>query len=147
MPWPTSSPATSPCPVASVIFSIQNDLAVVSTALAESVDVSAVPMSASQITLALAEYGNAVITTALGRGTSFLDWDRLVANVVGFNAGISLDTLAQIALASATSVFFAFGDGSNTPAPSRPPSPPRTTGGPGRAQGPGYVTAGKCADH
>lgn len=108
-------PSNQAMPGSSVTFSIQNDLAVVSTALQESVDVSAVPMSASQISLTLAEYGNAVITTALGRGTSFLDWDRLVANVVGFNAGISLDTLAQIPLAAATNVFFNFGDGTNTP--------------------------------
>ena len=108
-------PSNQSMPGATVVFSIQNDLAIVSTALAESVDVSAVPMSATQVTLALGEYGNAVITTALGRGTSFLDWDRLVANVVGFNAGISLDTLAQIALSNATSINYAFGDGSNTP--------------------------------
>jgi N4-gp56 family major capsid protein len=109
-------PSNQAMPGASVTFSIQNDLSVVSTPLAESVDVSAVPMSASQITLTLGEYGNAVITTALGRGTSFLDWDRLVANVVGYNAGISLDTLASIALAAATNVTYAYGDGTNTPA-------------------------------
>jgi N4-gp56 family major capsid protein len=106
-------PSQQAMPGSSVTFSIQNDLAVVSTPLSESVDVSAVPMSASQVTLSLAEYGNAIITTALGRGTSFLDWDRLVANVIGFNAGISLDTLAQIVLAAATNVFYCYGDGSN----------------------------------
>jgi N4-gp56 family major capsid protein len=108
-------PSNQAMPGTSVVFSVQNDLAIVSTALAESVDVSAVALSATQVTLTLAEYGNAVITTALGRGTSFLDWDRLVANVVGFNAGISLDTLAQIALSNATNVSYDYGNGTNTP--------------------------------
>jgi N4-gp56 family major capsid protein len=106
-------PSNQAMPGSSVTFSIQNDLSVVSTPLAESTDVSAVPMSASQITVTLGEYGNAVITTALGRGTSFLDWDNLVANVVGYNAGISLDTLAQIPLANATNVSYCVGDGTN----------------------------------
>ena len=108
-------PSNQSMPGSSVVFSIQNDLSVVSTPLAESVDVSAVPMSASQITVTLGEYGNAVITTALGRGTSFLDWDNLVANVVGYNAGISLDTLAQVPLAAGTNVFYSQGTGAAPP--------------------------------
>lgn len=99
----------------SVTFSFQNDLAIASTPLSESVDVSAQAMSASNINYALAEYGNAIITTALGRGTSFLDWDKLVTNVLGFNAGISLDTLAQIVLMGATNHFYAVGAGTNVP--------------------------------
>lgn len=109
-------PSNQAMPGSSVTFSVQNDLNIVSTALSESVDVSAVPMSATQVSVTLVEFGNAVITTALGRGTSFLDWDRLVANVVGYNAGISLDTLAQIPLAAATNVIYAVGDGTNVPA-------------------------------
>lgn len=108
-------PSEQSYPGVSVTFQIQNDLAVASTALSESSDVSTVAMSGSTVSLTLAEYGNAVITTALGRGTSFLDWDRLVTNVVGYNAGISLDTLAQIALASGTNVNYAYGNGTNTP--------------------------------
>ena len=97
----------------SVVFTIQSDLAVASTSLSESTDVSAVAMADSQVTLNLAEYGNAVITTALGRGTSFLDIDRLVTNVVGFNAGISLDTIARNVLQAGTNVNYAAGNGTN----------------------------------
>ena len=107
-------PSNQSMPGSAVTFTIQNDLAVASTSLSESVDVSAVAMSDSQITLTLAEYGNAVITTALGRGTSFLDLDRLVTNVVGFNAGISLDTIARNVLQAGSNVNYAAGNGTNT---------------------------------
>src|SRR5690349_4374186 len=55
-----------------VIFTIQSDLSAATSTLAESTDVSAVVMSDSQVTVTLAEYGNAVITTALLRGTTFI---------------------------------------------------------------------------
>jgi N4-gp56 family major capsid protein len=44
------------------------------------------------------EYGTAVTTTALLRGTSMIPIDPLVAERVGYNAGISVDTLARQAL-------------------------------------------------
>ena len=108
-------PSNQSMPGSSVTFNIQNDLAVATTPLSETVDVSAVPMSATQVTLNLLEYGNAVLTTALGRGTSMFDWDRLVANTIGYNAGISLDTLAGNALGNGTNVIYCYGDGSATP--------------------------------
>ena len=107
-------PSNQSMPGSAVTFTIQNDLAVASSTLSESTDVSAVAMSDSQVTLTLGEYGNAVITTALGRGTSFLDIDRLVTNVVGFNAGISLDTIARNVLQAGTNVNYSTGTG---PAP------------------------------
>src|SRR5581483_12484490 len=48
-----------------VQFTIQSDLSFVSTALSESSDVSAVALADSTVSLTLAEYGNAVITSAL----------------------------------------------------------------------------------
>ena len=45
-----------------------------------------------------AEYGNAVTTTALLRGTSMIPIDPLVAERVGYNAGESIDTVAGTAL-------------------------------------------------
>lgn len=102
-------PTAQSMPGSSVAFTIQSDLAVASTALNESIDVSAVAMSDSQVTLTLAEYGNAVITTAKLRGTSFIDLDPVVANVIGFNAGISLDTLARDVLKAGTNVNYASG--------------------------------------
>lgn len=96
-------------PGSSVIFTIISDLAVASTALNESVDVDAVAMADSNVTVTLVEQGNAVITTAKLRGTSFLEVDPLVANVVGFNAGISQDTIARDVLKAGTNVRYATG--------------------------------------
>lgn len=72
-----------------------SDLAAQSTALDESTDVTALTMGDSTTTITLVEYGAAVQTTALVRGTSFVPYDPIVANVVGFNAGLSIDTVAR----------------------------------------------------
>jgi N4-gp56 family major capsid protein len=94
-----------------VKFTIVNDLAFATTALNESTDVTAVALGDSQVTVTLSEYGNAVTTTALARGTSFLDLDPIVANVVGYNAGGSLDSLAKIILQAGTNVSYSTGTG------------------------------------
>lgn len=94
-------------PGSSTIFTIQNDLAVASTPLTETVDVDAVALSDTQVTVALAEYGNATNTTAKLRGTSFLEIDPLVANAVGYNAGVSIDTIARNILEAGTYVRYA----------------------------------------
>lgn len=87
-----------------VTFTIQSDLSAATTALSESTDVSAVAMADTQVVLTLAEYGNAVITTALLRGETFIPFDPVVANVIGFNAGISLDTIARDVLKAGSNV-------------------------------------------
>lgn len=99
-------PTRQSMPGAAVVFTFITDLSVASTALNESVDVDAVALADSQITLTLVEYGNAVITTAKLRGTSFLEVDPVVANVVGFNAGVSLDTIARDVLKAGTNVIY-----------------------------------------
>jgi N4-gp56 family major capsid protein len=91
----------------SVIFSIQTDMAAAVTPLSESVDVNAVALANTQVTITLVEYGNAVNTTALVRGTSFVVIDNLVANAVGFNAGLSLDTVIQAVIAGGSNVIYA----------------------------------------
>lgn len=100
-------PTAQAMPGSSVVFTIQADLAVASTTINESVDVDAVALSDSQVTLTLAEYGNAVITTGKLRGTAFIDINPVVANVVGFNAGISVDTVARDVLKGGTNVRYA----------------------------------------
>ena len=94
-----------------VSFQIINDLAFATTALNESSDVTPVTSSNSPVTVTLAEYGNAVTSTALARGTSFLDIDPIIANTVGWNAGGSLDTLAKIILQAGTNVSYSVGTG------------------------------------
>lgn len=105
-------PTDQSMPGTSVIFTIQNDLAVAASALSEVLDVSAVAISDSQVTVTLLEYGNATITSAKLRGTSFVDIADIMTNVVGFNAGVSLDTLARNVLAGGTNVFYSLGSGS-----------------------------------
>jgi len=107
-------PTAQSMPGASVAFTIVNDLPIASSALSEQIDVNTVALSDSQVTLTLAEYGNAVLTTAKLRGTSFVDIDPIVANVVGYNAGVSIDTIARAALDSGTNVQYASGLGATT---------------------------------
>lgn len=104
-------PTRQSMPGSSVVFTIQSDLAVASTALNESTDVTPVALADTQVTVTLAEYGNAVATTALIRGTSFVELDPIVANVVGFNAGVSIDTIARDVLKAGTNVRYATGTG------------------------------------
>ena len=96
-------------PGKSVLFTIVNDLQIAPNALSEAQDVTPVSFSDSQVTVTLNEYGNAMVTSAKLRGTAFVDIDPVVANVIGYNAGVSLDTIARAALDSGTQV--AFGGG------------------------------------
>jgi N4-gp56 family major capsid protein len=69
-------------------------------------------MGDSQVTVTLAEYGNTVSTTAKLRGTSFLDVDATAANLIGYNAGNSIDTVVQAVLAGGSNVAYASGGAS-----------------------------------
>lgn len=101
-------------PGSAVTFTIFNDIAVADTALTETSDVTAVALSDSQVTVTLAEYGNAVSTTAKLRGTSFLDVDAAAANIVGYNAGISIDSVIRDVINGGTNVIYG-GGGSTDP--------------------------------
>lgn len=90
----------------SVQFTVADDLAAATTALTETVDVTAVALSDTQVTVTLVEYGNAAITSAKIRLTAYVEVDPIVANVVGYNAGISMDTIACNALVAGTNVIY-----------------------------------------
>ena len=90
-----------------VAFTIVNDLAVATTALNESTDVDAVAISDSQVTITLIEYGNAAITTKRLRSVSFVPFDPVVADLIAWNAGESMDTLAKNVLQGGTNVRYA----------------------------------------
>jgi N4-gp56 family major capsid protein len=107
-------PVAQSMPGSSVKFTIFNDLSAATSTLTETSDVTAVAMGDSQVEVTLAEYGNAVSTTAKLRGTSFLDVDAAAANVVGYNAGISIDSVIREVLAAGTNVIFG-GGGSTDP--------------------------------
>ena len=91
----------------SVAFTLISDLAAATTALNETTDLDAVAMSDSQVTITPAEYGNAVITTAKARATSFLDLDPIAANVIAYNAGLSIDTIARNVAVAGSNVRYA----------------------------------------
>lgn len=107
-------PTQQAMPGSAVTFTIFNDIAAATSTLNEVTDVTPTAMSDSQVTVTLAEYGNAVITTAKLRGTAFLDVDTVAANVVGYNAGISIDSVVRDVLAGGNNVIYG-GGGSSTP--------------------------------
>lgn len=89
---------------ATVTFTKFTEMAAATTPLSETVDIDAVALADSQTSLTLAEYGNGVNSTFRVRATSFIELNRPVANLIGFNAGISLDTLARDIMAAGTNV-------------------------------------------
>jgi N4-gp56 family major capsid protein len=101
-------------PGSSVIFTIFSELAAATSTLAESTDLTPETMGDSQVTVSLAEYGNTVNTTARLRGTSFLDVDAAAANLIGYNAGDSMDQVVREVLAAGTNVAYG-GGGSSDP--------------------------------
>lgn len=82
----------------SVRFSFVDDIAEQTTPLLENIDVDSVTLNSRALTVSMREYGTAVTNTALIRGTSMIAIDPLIAERVGYNAGLSVDTLARTAL-------------------------------------------------
>tara|TARA_B100000949_G_C14244913_1_gene435343 strand:+ start:142 stop:1080 length:939 start_codon:yes stop_codon:yes gene_type:complete len=80
---------------ASVQFNIYDNMAQATSALTEASDVTAVALGDSTVVVTLAEYGNAVITTAKLRGTSFLNVDADAANIIGYNMVDSMDKVVS----------------------------------------------------
>jgi N4-gp56 family major capsid protein len=78
-----------------VQFTFYQDMDQATTALTEISDVTPVALTDSAVTVTLAEYGNAVLTTAKVRGTSFLNVDADAANIVGYNMADSLDKVVS----------------------------------------------------
>lgn len=100
----TIKPTSVTNPGATVTFFKQLDLAPTSATLNESVDVDAVALSSSTVTISLAEKGAAVLNTALIRLTTMIPLDPAITNVLGFQAGASMDLLAKTPLFAGTNV-------------------------------------------
>lgn len=83
-------------------FSFVDDIAEQTTPLLENIDVDSVTLTSKALTVSMREYGTAVTNTALLRGTSMIAMDPLIAERVGYNAGLSIDTLARTALDAAS---------------------------------------------
>lgn len=91
---------------ATVIFNLMNEMAPATTPLSETVDVDAVAIGNATKSVTLDEYGNSVITSARIRAFSMVELNPAVANLVGFNAAISLDTLVSNVLMTGTTVTY-----------------------------------------
>lgn len=94
-------------PGSSVTFYQASDLAVATTPLTEDVDVTPVAMANTSVTVTPLEYGNATVTTARLLATSRIAIDPVAANTIGYNAGISIDTIAGNAWAAGANVSYA----------------------------------------
>lgn len=91
---------------ASVSFNFVNDIAPALTPLTENTDVTSVVPSDQQVTITPQEYGNAIETSQKFRATSYIPTDPIVANLIGYNAAISIDTIARNALMAGTNVVY-----------------------------------------
>jgi N4-gp56 family major capsid protein len=100
---------------ASVQFNIYDNMAQATSALTEASDVTAVALGDSTVVVTLAEYGNAVITTAKLRGTSFLNVDADAANIIGYNMVDSIDKLVSDVANAGTNVIYALGSAGSRP--------------------------------
>lgn len=106
-------PTQQAMPGSGVTFTIFADIAAATSTLNEVTDVTPTALSDSQVTVTLNEYGNAVVTTAKLRGTSFLDVDVSAANIIGYNAGDSIDQVVRDVLAGGTNVVYGTGGASD----------------------------------
>jgi N4-gp56 family major capsid protein len=108
-------PTNQSMPGSSVVFNVQNDMALATTSINESTDITPVALTSSQVTVTINEYGAGTITTAALRGQSFVSIDEVQANTVGYNAGRSIDELAKIQLQGGSNVNYSAGASSVTP--------------------------------
>lgn len=88
----------------SVQFNIYTDLAAQTSTLSETADPDAIAPTDDTVTVTPLEKGAVVKTTAKLRATSFLDISADMANIVGYNAGLSVDTLAATELVAGDNV-------------------------------------------
>jgi N4-gp56 family major capsid protein len=102
-------PTAQAMPGSGVTFTIFSELAQATATISETADITPATMGDSQVTVTLAEYGNSVLTTAKLRGTAFLDIDSAAANLIGYNAGDSIDAVVSAVLAAGSNVNFATG--------------------------------------
>ena len=90
-------------------FTFWTDLAQATAELAQHIDVTPQALGDSKVDITLKEYGNAVLTTAKVRATSFLNVDADAANIVGYNMADSMDKIVADIANGGTNVLYANG--------------------------------------
>ena len=89
---------------ATVNFPFWTEMAAATTPLTEGTDVTPIAVANTDQTLTLAEYGNVVNFTSRWLATSYVPLIPDLANLLGYNAGLSIDTVALGALSAGTNV-------------------------------------------
>lgn len=102
----TVKPTMETHPGSSVVFDILTELAAAITPLIELSDVTPVALSDTTTSVTLVEQGNATTVSSKLRGTSYLNEMMRVSREIGYNAGLSHDTLARNPLLLGSQVFF-----------------------------------------
>lgn len=103
-------PGNVTSPGSAVRFNIWSDLTEATTALSETVDVDAVGLSDSVVTVTPAEYGNVVLVTLKLRTDDFLiGFDPDVANILSENMVKSIDTIARTTVDTSGTAVWASG--------------------------------------
>ena len=99
-------PTNQTQPGATVTFLMANDMTASTTPLTEGVDVDAVALSDSSVTVTLNEYGNAAVSTAKLRLTSMIPVNEAITNILGANAAEVMDKLTFNVLVTGTNVVY-----------------------------------------
>lgn len=77
-----------------------NDLPISTTPINEVTGPDAITFTTSTKTFGLEEYATTMTSTLLARATGWIDLDAAMANLIGFNAGATMDTIACATLAT-----------------------------------------------
>ena len=101
-------PVQQAMPGSSVVFSLYQDLAAATSALAETTDPEAVALSdVNTVSVTLNEYGNTVLNTRKLGEFAFSDVDPAIANIVAYNMADSIDKIVVGVLRQGSNVEYA----------------------------------------
>jgi len=82
-------------------FNRYTDMPAQTTPLGEVADVTPVTLADLPRTVTVSEYGAAVQTSGFLRATAYMEVNPIVSEIIGFNAGLSVDTIARNRLEAA----------------------------------------------
>lgn len=93
--WASIRPTQQSMPGETVTMRITHDLEPATTPLDEDQDVGSVTPTDSAVSFTLHEYGNSIVDTRFLQATSYIPVNPVVAELLGFNAGISIDQVVS----------------------------------------------------
>jgi N4-gp56 family major capsid protein len=90
----------------SVRWFFHDEMAAATTPLVETTDPDAVAISDTYVDVTQTEYGNVVNVTAKAEAEGLFSVDAVAANLIGYNAGLTMDTMARTVLTSGSNVLY-----------------------------------------